>query len=252
MDDLMSKVNTPFMTNQEILENIQNYRISNNSIYTDRIINNFIKLLIKKARKYKRSGVNVGDLIHYGIEGIIEAVNKSYNLAAKEKFITYITIIIERRMKDGLDNQRSAVNFPKNIMTQQRKVRHNYYKSKPNSINNPDTIIYTKMNVEELMGFKDILLNEQLNTFSDSIEERLDKESLQFDVYRILESILTPVEKNIIVHNFGLNGESAKPFDSISSLLEIPTQKVRKIHSLALYKIKENKKSRVVLEKYFI
>ena len=155
-------------------------------------------------------------------------------------------------MKDGLDNQRSAVTLPKNIMTQQRKIRHNYYKSKSNSINHPDSVIYTKMNVDELIGFKDILLKEQLNTFSNSIEEKLDKESLQFDVYRILENILTPIEKNVIVHNFGLNGESAKPFDSISSLLGVSTQKVRKIHSLALYKIKTNPKGMAVLEKYFI
>ena len=240
MNDLMASTKMPFLTNIEILENIKNYRINKDSIYLDRVINNFIKLLIKKARKYKKPGVNVGDLIHYGVEGMIEAINKTFNLDGKERFITYITIIIERRMKDGLDAQKGAVNFPKNILTQQRKARHRVQ----NSLPNVDTI-YSKINVDDFILFKDILAIEQLDVDENSIEH-------QFDVYRVLEGLLTPIEKDVIIHSFGLNGESTKAFDAISLLLNVSSQKVRKIRNTALSKIKRNAQSMRVLKKYLI
>lgn len=249
MNDLVDQVQTPFLTNDQILENIRLYRSTHKSVYATVIVNNFIKLLIKKARKYKRSGINVGDLIHEGIEGLMEAIIKSYNLTKKEKFITYITIIVERRMKDSLDVQKAAVMFPKNVMTQQRKIRHAYHKSQTM----PKTgIFYSKMNIDDFIGFKDILAIEQINDIDLSIEEKLDKESLQFDVFRILEGMLTTIEKDVIIHSFGLRGESTKPLDAISLLLKISSQKVRKIKTIALNKIKNNPKSMTVLEKYFI
>ncbi len=246
MNNLMEHTKTPFLTNEEILENIRNYRITNDSIYSDRVISNFIKLLIKKARRYKRQGVTIGDLIHYGVEGIMEAIKRSFNLHGKERFITYITIIIERRMKDGLDDQKGAVKLPKNIMTQQRKVKHPGHKLVPS-----DGIIYSKLNLENSIEFKNILSIEQFQVEGNFIEDKLNKESLQFDVYRVLEGVLTKIEKDVIIHNFGLNGESTKAFDAISILLNISAQKVRKIRNSALNKIRNNSKSMIVLEKYF-
>lgn len=256
MNALAARTSKPYLTNDKILENIREYRISKDSIYLDRIINNFIKLLIKKARKYKKSGTNIGDLIHYGIEGLIEAVNKTFNLDGDERFITYITIIVERRMKDGLDIQRGAVMLPKNIMTQQRKLRYEFHEQSAQQYTKPSTIIpskpvYSKMNIEDFLEFKDILSINQSNIFADSIEDKLDKESLQFDVFYILETILTPIEKDVIIHNFGLNGESAKAFDAISLLLGVSSQKVRKIRNAALTKIRNNPKSANILKKYF-
>ncbi len=263
MNDLVAKTKLPYLTNDEILKNIRNYRATNESIYLDRVVNNFIKLLIKKARKYKKPGINVGDLIHYGIEGLVEAISKSFNLDVTEKFITYITIIVERRMKDGLDIQRGAVVFPKNIMTQQRKIKYEYHKKRgidhglsehaiisPISPS-PSTPIYSKMNIEDFLEFKDILALEQMDTFETDVEDKLDKESLQFDVFHVLKVILTPIEKDVIIHNFGLNGESAKAFDAISSLLDISSQKVRKIRNAALVKIRNNPEGMIILKKYF-
>ena len=257
MNDLVNKIVMPYLTNDDILENIREYRITKDSIYLDRIINNFIKLLIKKARKYKKSGINIGDLIHYGIEGLIEAIDKSFNLNANERFITYITIIIERRMKDGLDIQRAAVMLPKNIMTQQRKMRHEFHEQRDTSMTElsiyptiKDTV-YSKMNIEDFLGFKDILSIDQTSMFDTSIEDKLDKESLQFDVFYVLEAILTPIEKDVIIHSFGLNGESAKAFDAISILLDISSQKVRKIRNNSLAKIRKNPKGMTILKKYF-
>ena len=261
MDELVNKINFPYLTNTQIIESIREYRVAKDPVILDRIIYNYIKLLIKKARKYKKPGTNVGDLIHYGIEGLIEAVDNSYDLNRDEKFITYITIIIERRMKDGLDVQCGAVMFPKNIMTQQRKFRYEVHsKEEKYNLNDSDNesdkdvndeTIYSKLNIEDFSGFKEILSLEQIDIFDSSIETKLDEESLQYDIFNVIESLLNSVEKNVIIHNFGLNGESAKAFDAIGLLLNISSQKVRKIRNLALLKIKNNSKGITILKKYF-
>lgn len=260
MNELVTKINQPYLSNSQLLENIKEYRINKNTVLMDSIICNFMNLLIKKARKYKKPGINVGDLIHYGIEGLIEAIEKSFNLDANEKFITYITIIIERRMKDGLDVQRGAVMFPKNIMTQQRKYRYAFHEKEdqselPDDVKEPEDnsneMIYSKLNIEDFSGFKEILSLDQSDIFDTFVETKLNEESLQFDVFHVMEALLSPIEKDVIVHNFGLNGESAKAFDAIGILLKISSQKVRKIHSDALSKIKNNSKGITILKKYF-
>jgi RNA polymerase sigma factor (sigma-70 family) len=261
MDELVSKITLPYLTNDQILENVREYRIKKDTTCLDRIVNNFIKLLIKKARKYKKPGIDVGDLIHYGIEGLIEAIDNSFNLTANEKFITYITIIIERRMKDGLDDQRGAVMFPKNIKTQQRKIRHEHFEKldSPPPVNEesdpqedlPNEMVYSKLNIEDFCEFKNILALEQVDIFDTSIEVKLDEESLQFDIFHVLEALLTSIEKDVIIHSFGLNGESAKAFDAIGLMLGVSSQKVRKIRNLALSKIRSNPNGVLVLKKYY-
>ena len=107
------------------------------------------------------------------------------------------------------------------------------------------------MNVEDFLGFKDVLNTEHLNTIDTSIEDKLDKESLAADLMYILDAIMTPIEKDVIVHSFGLNNNSAKAFDAISLLFKISSQKVRKIRNAALVKIRTNPKGMAMLKKYF-
>jgi len=253
MNDLAAIAISPFLSNKQILEYISSYRETQDQKYLNLIIRNYIKLLIRKARKYKRAEVDIGDLIHYGIDGLIEAVDWSYKLTKKEKFITYITIIIERRMKDGLDTQKGAVKFPKNIMTQQRKARHKataVIDSVITKNKSKSDIIYSKLNINDFKEFEIYTFRDNPNIQEDSIELILDRESLQFDVYRVLEGLLNRIERDVIIHSFGLNGESSKAFDAIGLLLNLSAQKIRKIHSSALLKIKSNLKSQEILKKY--
>lgn len=261
MNELIAKSTSPYLTNEEILNNIQLYRSTGDIRYAHKIIFNFIKLLIKKARQYKKPLISIGDLIHYGLDGLIEAIERAFNLNAEEKFITYITIIIERRMKDGLDFQRGAVVFPKNIMTQQRKNMYSFVGSELNftandelpysNEDNSNFIIYSKINIStDIDDLKSIL--DENNEIDNSIEDYIDKQSLQFDIFYILETILTTVERDVIVHHFGLNGENAKAFDTIGSILNISAQKIRKIRNSAVNKIKDNPKAVSILSKYFI
>ena len=259
MNNLVNKFKLPYMSNTEILKNIQDYRSTNNRIYLDRVINNFIKLLIKLARIYKKPSLDVGDLIHYGVEALIEAVSRTFNLQSEEKFITYITVIIERRMKDGVDMHHRTVELPKNIVTEQRKLRYAYFNNyEPDSfLNNQKTqntvtyLLYSKLNTVTKYSFEDVLSKqEQKVPYNINIEEKLDKESLQFDVFYILDILLTPIERDVLIHSFGLNGEVAKVLDTISILLNMSSQKIGKIRNNALSKIRENSKCIDILKKY--
>jgi len=257
MNNLVSSSNKVYLTNSEILENISLYRETKDVQYMHRVISNFTKLLIKKARKYKKTGVGIGDLVHYGAEGLIEAIDRSFDLNAKEKFITYITIILERRMKDGLDFHTGAVVFPKNIMTQQRKStcaanisEYNFTTPESRYTDDENTVIYSKINISNDEDDLRSVINEN-DEIDNSVEIQIDSQSLQFDIFHILETILTPVERDVIIHYFGLNGESAKAFETIGSILNISSQKIRKIRNSALQKIKNNSKAVSILSKYF-
>jgi len=252
MNNLMNIALSPFLTNSKVLELIKLYRETKKEDYLNLIVRNYIKLILRKAHKYKRQEVDVGDLIHYGMDGLIDAIRWSYNLSKKEKFITYITIIIERRMKDGLDIQKTPVMLPKNIMTQQRKIRHKKVIIEPSDNSKSSEIIYSKLNISDFREFEVSILNKDPNYQKNLMEKLLDDESLQFDIHRILNVLLTKTEKSILIHSFGLNGESPKAFDAIGLLLNISAQKIRKLHSATIRKIKSSSKSTSILKKYIM
>lgn len=231
-----------FKPNHKLNELILRYRATQDKIILTQIIRQVMRFIVSIAKRYKTAHIDIRDLIHEALEGVTEAINYYYKIETPEKFITYIKSIVERRIKDSVDSVSQAVELPKNIKSYQGKLKGS------KQINNTE-IIYSKKNIKYLGDFKSFYTDLKFIKINN-IENKINSESLIFDINRVLDVILTVLEKTIIVHNFGLNNELAKPLDDISDILKATPQKIGDLKSAALNKIRSNEAALTILKKY--
>lgn len=230
-----------FWVDTLVREKIAEYRVSKEQKTLDAILRQYTRLIVSIAKKYKHHTIDEGDLVHTALEGVIEAINIYYDVAAEEKFITYIKPIIEQRMSDCLDLHRGAVYLPKNIMASQGKLK--------GTGNIHNELLYSKINIANIQSFK--LIYDNVNMpLAQNIEEKMVHESLQFDIFRILDVVLSFSERDVIIQSFGLDGSAEKTLKSISSILGVTPQRVGDLRSSALVKMKSDPKCIELLMKY--
>jgi len=243
LNDLSKLYPSKLLTNNQILDIIAEYRDTKDNGLIFKIIRNFIKLLIKSVRRYNQFDINAGELVHAGVLGIIDAVESSFKLDSNTKFITYITLVIERRMKDALDINRNTIRLPRHRVISQRKAKFT-------NKDGDKTDIYTMYNVKDFKDFTTIISKAAPDTFEDAADKNLEKESLVFDLNRILNNILTKIEIEVVVRHFGLQDGFELPLKSINRNLELPANESELILEEALKKIRESEKGMNILYKY--
>ena len=96
-----------------------------------------------------------------------------------------------------------------------------------------------------------IVGDEEDSTLGDFIPDNNIKSPLEYsienalkrDMNDVLDQILTEREKLVIIHRFGLNGNTPKTLEEIASLgsVKVTRERVRQIEAKALVKLKRNK-----------
>jgi len=234
------------LSNDDIVSKIKEFRTTNNMKLLDEVIYNFINLLMKKAWKHKKPDIDARDLIFYGVEGLIDAISYSFNVDSKNKFITYATWVVDRRMKDGVDYNRSVIKLPRHKLIEQRKSK--FGKSKAKQFMDPDII--TKINVKSHDDFKKIIFENDPDSVEHTIERNLDADSLKADISRVFNNILTKIEVEVMEYLYGLNDKIKLPIPMIAKRLDLSTKDVTEIAKDAITKIRSNKQALTILKKY--
>jgi RNA polymerase sigma factor (sigma-70 family) len=222
---------------------IKEYRSTKNPTILNSILKQFISSIISIVRRYKRNSIDIGDMIHHAIEGVIEAIELHYRLDSKEKFITYVYKIVERRVKDYLDEEEQSVSLPKNIRSQQGKIKSGKIKI------GDKEFIYSKINIGNQKELKQLYKNMGLDEIIDP-DTQFNEEDLQFDIKRILSCLLNQNEQYVIAHSFGLFGNLRMDNIEIAKKLNITTQGTGVIKARALFKLESNDKVKCILNKY--
>lgn len=233
-----------FISNDEMVTLIKSYRDENKSSTMELIIKQCIKLIAFIAKKYNRSDIDVGDLIHAGVEGVIESVNTYYNVDADEKFITYIKIVIERRMKDTIEQYYQTIRLPKNESSRQAQIKGG------KASNDKNLPMQYKINLGTIHDYKNLYNSNYLLDEAVEMNDVLTAESLQYDIYRIIDIVLSPIEHQVIVHSFGLKGENSKSLALISEIINMTEQGAGIIKKRAIEKIRNNASCIKILSKY--
>ncbi len=74
----------------------------------------------------------------------------------------------------------------------------------------------------------------------DTIAEDLDLKVYTEKALKLIDEILTPREREIIIMRYGLNGEKAKTQREVAKILKISRSYVSRIEKKTLEKLKEN------------
>ncbi len=176
------------------------------------LIEHNLRLVAHIAKKYAGPVYSHDDLISIGTIGLIKAVN-TYTREKSTRLATYAARCIENEI---LMSIRSS-----------RKTRSEI------SLNQP---IGTDQDGNEI-SFNDIL-----GTDGDEILETISLKIQISKLYHALDTVLTPREKQIIIHRYGLDGSEPLPQREIAEKLKISRSYVSRIEKKALEKLKDHLK----------
>jgi len=237
--ELLGNAATTFEKGSVVDAWILEYRETQDPVILDAILRQMMKYIVFLSKKYKTPSIDVRDLILEAVISVIEVINTSYKVDGHQKFITYIKTVVERKVKDYCDTVNQAVKLPKNIKSQQGKLK---------AKGSHKGTIYSKINFQStkyLAVFKGVC------TIDDSTaNKKLDIESLKYDISRVLDKILDSTERYVVIYTYGLKYDIIKSRNTIAKDLDMSIKDIEATRVEAIRKIQSNDKAKGLLIKY--
>lgn len=207
-----------------------------------------LKFVISIAKEYQGQGLSLSDLINDGNIGLIKAARK-FDHTKGFKFISYAVWWIRQSILQGLNDNSRTVRLPSNVIN-----RTNYLVKEISKFENKyerepvfGEILDKDGEEMKLMVYsKSSSLNESIG---DGIEELIDlipsedaPEELDSRIKVELNTILdrlSPREKDIIEHYFGMNTTcEAMTLESIGEKYGLSKERIRQIKAKSLRKMR--------------
>lgn len=271
--------NFPLLSKEEIKNlfiELNDKKISEErkNIITNKIIEANLRLVLKEAffyfNKYN-TGLDIKDLVQYGNEGLIRAVEK-FEIQQGFLFSTYAHPWIKSFITRGIQKSGKAVKIPAakyeeiNKMQKIKNVFFEKHQKYPtieelSSLMEIDVIYLKKLflyqKVRDEMIYIDKSIDESNNNDISSIiadektivfKEDITKEEFKDEIEDIFSVILTDREEYIIVHSFGLFGKNLLSAKEIADNLNLTTSRIHQIQKKSLKKLKDSRYSEKLLK----
>ena len=247
-------------------------KISKRDIAIDRLVSSNLRLVVSIAKHYYLDNLDFMDLVQEGSMGLMHAAMK-YDYTKGYRFSTYATWWIRQSISRAIADQARTIRLPVHIgeeIRRLRKARNLYFKE--NGIEatieelanqtgfSEDKILKLDSYKNDTVSMDTIVGDEEDSTLGDFIPDNNRKSPLEYsienalkkDINDCLDQILTEREKLVIIHRFGLNGNTPKTLEEIASLgsVKVTRERVRQIEAKALVKLKRNKELLKMLHAY--
>lgn len=238
----------PLLTKEEEKQLFIEYK--NGSIQARKtIIERNLRLVVSIAKRYKRGKIEFLDLIQEGNIGLIKAIER-YNLNKGFKFSTYATWWIRQTVTRAVADKSRTIRIPvhmhgklANLLNREPTLEEiakemnlslesakNMYKASQETVSLDKTV-----GDDEETPFYNFVSSSDMEDFIDDLVTRETIDTL------INCSNLTEKERTVIIHRFGLNGETSKTLEEIGKNFNVTRERIRQIESKAIKKMKNNR-----------
>lgn len=222
-----------------------------------RMITSNLRLVVKIARRYIRSGMPVLDLIAEGNLGLMRAVEK-FNPELGFRFSTYGAWWIQQTIERAIMNQNRTIRLPIHVM---KKVNQclKTKKTLTNNLNHEPTVEEIAHSSGKALPEvkKLMLLNERIISIDNSISSDIQKPILDMmpghekddPISHLMEaklqkklsfwlSHLHPKQRSVVERRYGLNGYDEMTLNSTGNSVGLTKERVRQLQSEALRSLK--------------
>ena len=222
-----------------------------------RLIEANLRFVITVANQYHQNNMELIDLISEGNIGLIKAAER-FDDTRGFKFVSYAVWWIRQAILQAVSEQGQTIRLPLNqqglrqlyklllnetMQTEQRKPTAEEFaafadidiKKAEATINS--TLSTTSMDApiseDSEMTFGDYL------TSGSKSDQFVERESMQSDIHKVLDLLLTNKEYTIISRTYGLNGQE-ESLAAVGTDMGLTRERVRQIREKAIQKIRKS------------
>ena len=226
-----------------------------------------LRFVVSVAKQYQNQGMTLPDLINEGNVGLIKAAER-FDETRGFKFISYAVWWIRQAILQALAEQARIVRLPLNKIGTINKLNRAFSELEQKHERPPSA-----EELAEFMGVSVSDVKQSLqsngrhvsmdapltegdesssslydvlpNTYSDTPDVDLVKESLRKDIERSL-STLTSREGEVVRLYFGLNGRYPLTLEEIGDKFDLTRERVRQIKEKAIRRMKHTSRSKML------
>ncbi len=223
----------------------------------DRLVCANLRFVVSVAKQYQNQGLSLADLIDEGNIGLIKAATK-FNETLGFKFISYAVWWIRQTILQAIGEKARVVQLPLNQVGLQNKIAKTVatfeqeHERKPS---NEEIAALLGMPVEKIetalkasgkqvsvdAPFSDDDTNRLIdvipNNGTPSTDSALNQESLSKELNQLMQTQLTPRERNIVKMFFGI-GCQEQTLEEIGAKFNLSRERVRQIKEKAIRRLK--------------
>ncbi len=178
------------------------------------MINSNLRLVIKIARRYFKSGIPLLDLIEEGNLGLMHAVEK-FDPERGFRFSTYSTWWIQQTIERAIMNQLRIVRIPVHVL------------KKPHEIAHEKTI-----SIDDAYGESHLQDNQEKDPFHHFSEINLQKNINKWLAH------LAPRHREVVCRRYGLQGHAPTTLHETGTAIGVKGEHVRQLQAEALKQLK--------------
>lgn len=215
-----------------------------------------LKLVIKFAKDYQHVGVPLSDLIQEGNIGLMRAIEK-FDPSKGLKFTTYAVWWIKQGFLKVIKQNNRLIRIPTHIqetLSRIAKVRETITEETGFEPTMAFLAEQEGMTEEELETLYNVCMepisietvvtgeqNKQLKDFipdtTVDLEADLDAHNLTEEISKALDAHLTSTEKDVIIHRYGLFGQTVHTLEEIATLMDKSRERIRQLEASAKKKL---------------
>jgi len=219
------------------------------------LINSNLRLVVKIAKAYTGTDLNLLDLIQEGNLGLIRSAGK-FDYRKSVRFSTYASWWIKQSIVRAISNKRRAIRLPHRKEESLRRIQSSINALTQMNMRNPsieEIAEYAGMETDDVLSIMEISstvvsLDSEINldngTLLDVVEDNtyspdreLMRKSIKEDTVRFLETLMER-EKEILKYRFSFYGGEKYTLKRIGEEMGISPETVRQIEIRALRKLR--------------